>query len=94
MRLIDVDVLKADYDMADDCKDCKTKWKLCQYDRHYSKMDFCGLLDDAETVDAVPVAWIEDEIKEMNEMDNHFSTLTANLLSAMLRRWKEREGNG
>ena len=46
------------------------------------------------TVDAVPVAWIEDEIKELNEMDNAFSTLTANLLSAMLRRWKEREGNG
>ena len=43
------------------------------------------------TVDAVPVAWIEDEIKELNEMDNLFSTLTANLLSAMLGRWKERD---
>lgn len=94
MRLIDADVLKADGGMADDCKDCKTEWKSCQYDRIYSKMDFCGWLDDAETVDAVPVAWIEDEIKELNEMDNLFLTLTANLLSAMLRRWKEREGNG
>ena len=93
MRLIDADVLKADYGMADDCKDCKTEWKSCQYDRDYSKMDFCGWLDDAETVDAVPVAWIEDEIKELKEMDNTFSPLTANLLSAMLRRWKERESN-
>lgn len=54
-RLIDVDALRADYGMAEDCKDCKTEWRSCQYDRIYSKMDFCGWLDDAPTVDAVPV---------------------------------------
>ena len=55
MRLIDVDALKADYGMAEDCKDCKTGYRSCEYDRIYSKMDFCGWLDDAPTVDAVPV---------------------------------------
>lgn len=55
MRLIDADVLKADYGMADDCKDCKTGYRSCEYDRIYSKMDFCGWLDDVPTVDAVPV---------------------------------------
>ena len=59
--------------------------------------DYHDLMIEALTalpsMDAVPVAWIEDEIKELNEMDNLFSTLTANLLSAMLGRWKEREGN-
>ena len=54
-RLIDVDALKADYGMAEDCKDCKTGYRSCEYDRIYSKMDFCGWLDDAPTVDAVPV---------------------------------------
>ena len=62
MRLIDVDELKADYRMADDCKDCKTGYRSCEYDRIYSKMDFCGWLDDAPTVDAVPMVhghWID-----------------------------------
>ena len=61
MKLIDVDALRADYGMAEDCKDCKTGYRSCEYDRIYSKMDFCGWLDDAPTVDAVPVVhgfWI------------------------------------
>ena len=69
MKLIDVDALRADYGMAEDCKDCKTEWRSCQYDRIYSKMDFCGWLDDAPTVDAVPVVrcgecnfWDKDHI--------------------------------
>ena len=62
MRLIDADALRADYGMAEDCKDCKTGYRACEYDRIYSKMDFCGWIDDAQTVDAVPVRhgrWID-----------------------------------
>ena len=59
-RLIDVDALRADYGMAEDCKDCKTGYRSCEYDRIYSKMDFCGWLDDAPTVDAVPVVRCKD----------------------------------
>lgn len=64
MRLIDVDALKKDYHMADDCKDCKTNVRDCEYDHVYIKMDFCGWLDDAPTVDAVPVVhgrWIKKD---------------------------------
>lgn len=60
MRLIDVDALRADYGMAEDCKNCKTGYRSCEYDRIYSKMDFCGWLDDAPTVDAVPVVMCKD----------------------------------
>ena len=59
-RLIDVDALKADYGMAEDCKDCQTGYRSCEYDRIYSKMDFCGWLDDAPPVDAVPVVRCRD----------------------------------
>lgn len=59
----------------------------------YDIREWLDFVEQMPSVDAVPVAWIEDEIKELNEMDNHFSALTANLLSAMLRRWKERDGN-
>ena len=53
-RLIDVDELKADYGMKDDCADCdkelRNKSKSCEYDRIYAKMDFCEWLDDAAVV--------------------------------------------
>ena len=65
-RLIDVDALRADYGMAEDCKNCKTGYRSCEYDRIYSKMDFCGWLDDAPTVDAVQVRhgrWIDETFK-------------------------------
>ena len=52
--LIDRDAFKSDYGMKDDCADCEKelrgKVKACEYDRIYSKMDFCGWLDDAEAV--------------------------------------------
>lgn len=61
-RLIDVDKFKADYGMKDDCADCdkelRGKSKSCEFDRVYTKMDFCGWLDDAPTVDAIPIEWI------------------------------------
>ena len=49
-KLIDVDALRANYGMAEDCKNCKTGYRSCEYDRIYSKMDFCGWLDDAFVV--------------------------------------------
>ena len=63
MRLVVADALKEDCRMANDCKDCKTYVRDCEYDRIYTKMDFCGWIDDAPTVDAVPVVhghWKED----------------------------------
>jgi predicted RNA-binding Zn-ribbon protein involved in translation (DUF1610 family) len=58
-RLIDADEFKAVNGMKDDCADCdkelRGKSKACEFDRVYTKMDFCGWLDDAPTVDAVSV---------------------------------------
>lgn len=93
MRLIDADALKADYGMADDCKDCRTGYRSCEYDRIYSKMDFCGWIDDAETVDAIPVEWIKKQIEWLKSLDNTFSSLTANNIQVMLNSW-EREQHG
>jgi hypothetical protein len=41
------------------------------------------------TVDAVPVTWIEGEIKWLKEMDNPFATMSAGQIEAMLKRWKD-----
>lgn len=93
MRLIDADVLKADYGMADDCKNCKTGWRSCQGDNTYTKMNFCGWLDDAPTVNAIPVEWIKKQIEWLKSLDNTFSSLTANNIQVMLNSW-EREQHG
>lgn len=47
-NLIDVDKFKEDYHMGDDCSTCNQNTRSCEYDRIYSKMDFCSWLDDAE----------------------------------------------
>lgn len=70
MRLIDADALKADYGMADDCKQCEQNVRECQYERIYTKMDFCGWIDDAETIEVLH--WIPcsermpDDLEEVN----------------------------
>ena len=63
-RLIDADEFKAVNGTKDDCADCdkelRGKSKACEFDRVYTKMDFCGWIDDAPTVDAVPVVRCKD----------------------------------
>ena len=53
-ELIDRDAFRADYGMNADCadceKECRGKMKACEYDRIYSKMDFCSWIDDADTI--------------------------------------------
>ena len=82
MKLIDVDALRADYGMAEDCKDCETGYRSCEYDRIYSKMDFCGWLDDAPTVDAVPVSWIKEQAKKRDKA-------VASILMLTVQEWKD-----
>lgn len=67
MRLIDADALKETLGMKDDCADCdkelRGKSKACEFDRAYTKMDFCGWIDDAPTVHPEPPKrgkWVED----------------------------------
>lgn len=70
-RLIDADALKADYGMADECKDCKTNVRTCEYDRVYTKMDFCGWLDDAPTVPQ----WIPCSERQPTEDGEYITTV-------------------
>ena len=52
--LIDIDAFRTDYGMNADCadceKECRGKTRACEYDRIYSKMDFCSWLDVADVV--------------------------------------------
>ena len=44
-----------------------------------------------EKQEAVPVAWIEKEIKFLKELDNGFASLTGLNFEAMLKRWREEQ---
>ena len=48
-------------------------------------------IDAAETVEAIPVPWIEAEIKRLRAMDFEFATMTAEQIEAMLKRWKKEQ---
>lgn len=74
MRLIDADLLKSDHNMGDECNKCKTKWRECQYDYIYSKMDFCTWIDDAPTIDAVEV--VHGEWVGVHEYIDHLEKVT------------------
>ena len=67
-RYIDVDVLKANHGMKNDCSECDKEVngfsKSCQYDTVYTLMDFCGWLDDMPTV---TINDLVEEIKVTNE---------------------------
>jgi len=47
--LIDRQALKAAHGLGTDCADCKRDARSCQYDRDFSRMDFCEWIDDAPT---------------------------------------------
>ena len=60
MRLSDIDAFRKDLGLAERCEDCERDARECQYDQIYTRMDFCGWLDDAEIIDAVPVVRCKD----------------------------------
>ena len=80
MRLIDADELLTAFPVDDE----PTLTKSCV------RMT----IQHMPTVDAVPVTWIEGEIKWLKEMDNPFATMSAGQIEAMLKRWKDGDGNG
>ena len=50
MRLIDADALKKDWHMGDVCETCSRSTRQCGNDYCFSRMDVCGMIDDAPTV--------------------------------------------
>ena len=67
MRLIDIDAFRKVNGMADNCVGCERDAKECNYDRIYTLMDFCTLLDCAPIVNQ----WIpcSERLPEPNRHD-------------------------
>lgn len=92
MRLIDADKLRGVMSVAKDeygnvaesffnmGGELSTEW-WCVED----------MLDNAETVEAIPVEWIEAEIKYLKALDFEFASLAAGQIEAMLKKWREEQ---
>ena len=48
-------------------------------------------LPPAQPEPAIPLQWIEAQIKWLKSLDNAFSTLTAGQISAMVNKWKDEQ---
>ena len=93
MRLIDADKLN-EY-LQNRLKEAEEKFAFEESKkiaRHTTKL-LCEDVAAQETVEAIPVDWIEAEIKKLRDMDNGFASLSAGQIEAMLNKWrKEQEG--
>lgn len=66
MRLIDADALKKEWSMGlGSCDDCPQNTRRCQLDMDFTRMDICGMIDDAPTVGG----WIsvKDRLPEIGD---------------------------
>lgn len=88
-RLIDADKLKAQVEAHE------IKYKFTPTDYQYGHN--VGIdkavddIEDAETIEAIPVPWIETEIKKLRDMDNGFASLSAGQIEAMLKKWRKEQ---
>ena len=82
-RLIDADKLKTQFPEPADWLDINQTL--------VHKTGIWAEIDAAETVEAIPVGWIEAEIKKLRDMDNGFAAMTAGQIEAMLKRWREEQ---
>ena len=59
-RLIDADALYQSFGASGNCNDCSLDAYKCQYYNEHTLMEFCERIEDAPTVDAVPVVRCKD----------------------------------
>ena len=85
MRLIYADKLKTQFPEPADWLDINQTL--------VHKTGIWAEIDAAETVEAIPVEWIEAEIKYLRAMDFEFASLSAGKIEAMLKKWREEQND-
>lgn len=70
-RLIDADALKKDWHMGSVCETCSKDTRQCSNDYCFSRMDVCGMIDDAPTVSS----WISVKDRLPEEKPSMWSPL-------------------
>ena len=86
-RLIDIDMLRKTLKMAERCEDCQSDQRKCDKELYLAR-DFCGWLDDAEIVDAIPVDWLEQRMNETSEEDGDSNVELNHAIFQVLVEWE------
>jgi len=77
------------------CKTIKEEWDGCS-GRYAAKdiIDFTIFdVEQMEGTEAIPISWIEAEIKKLRDMDNGFASFSAGQIEAMLKKWREEQND-
>ncbi len=64
-------------------------WQDCKYYPKCENLKAIQNLPSAQSEPAIPLSWIEGQIKWLKSLDNAFSTLTAGQISVMVNKWKD-----
>ena len=64
MALIDTNALREYYKINEHCEECYWNNRDCNKPPYYSTYDICRAIDEVPTIDAIPVEWLREKIKE------------------------------
>ena len=73
------------------------KEKLCNQGRWEEAREYQRIIDrfmefaSAQPEPAIPLSWIEGQIRWLKGLNNAFSTLTAKQILAMMNKWKDEQ---
>lgn len=92
MRLIDAD---AAIEALVDKGQASTRYRLGEvWELNGQEIrEVLNALPSVQPEEAVPVSWIEGQIERLNNMDNYFAKLTADIIKTMLNEWSKRRNN-
>ena len=60
-------------------------------ERKQRDADILSDLPSVQSEPAIPLSWIEEQIKWLKSLDNGFSNLAAMHISAMVNKWKDEQ---
>ena len=61
-----------------------------KFEDYVTSVDDWKELPSAQPEEAISVSWIEGQIERLNNMDNYFAKLTADIIKTMLNEWSKR----
>ena len=89
MRLIDAD---AAIEALVDKGQASTRYRLGEvWELNGQEIrEVLNALPSVQPEEAILVSWIEGQIERLNNMDNYFAKLTADIIKTMLNEWSKR----
>lgn len=89
-RLIDADVLREYWHISEKCEECHWNNRDCSKPPYYSLHDICEAIDEAPTIDAIPVEWLWAAQDKMLESPR-FNFEQCAVVGQLIRAWQKEQ---